>query len=455
MKPIPFQSLNKPYNIIKISASIISLFFGLGCVIGPRITNYYANNPDLLNRRYSSQQISEIKKNFESEPAKYSQEFGDYVLVEMHRKSPGFALEFAQIPELNDGINPQEARAMMQIYNLLEKYKIPNDLFKENDLGEDVNKLLVEWTGNGSGKTEWSFKIGGNEYNRIDKVIDYKAIGFEQGEDKIDFKEGRLTGTSVTSHEDTDGVIFTIAWPKNELLELSFNGNPILFTPLEILLNQKVNNFDSSFYGKVTVKSPYQREPELMAIRDVVLEGKGDHRFSAPLQALLWGYMEGTFNEKSNPFENYKGCLEFVKPIWRAMDTERWDNYDEVTSRLNNPELLDYYINKKIVYSMMTGPTRPAYVVFTYKTGDCDDLANFGNVSLKKAGYSTFGRRVFTAGPDGHIGLAIKTDDGLYHLVVNFTPRGNSMSGPYKTILEVDKALGYGTRVYNRQSFTF
>ena len=56
---------------------------------------------------------------------------------------------------------------------------------------------------------------------------------------------------------------------------------------------------------------------------------------------------------------------------------------------------------------------------------------------------------------NNHIGLGIRLENGSYLLAVDFTPAGNHMSGPYKTLLELDQALGYGVRYKTRDPFLF
>ena len=53
-----------------------------------------------------------------------------------------------------------------------------------------------------------------------------------------------------------------------------------------------------------------------------------------------------------------------------------------------------------------------------------------------------------------HIGLGIRLEYGSYFLAVHFNG-ANHMSGPYKTLLELDRALGYGTYWHQRGPFYF
>jgi hypothetical protein len=147
--------------------------------------------------------------------------------------------------------------------------------------------------------------------------------------------------------------------------------------------------------------------------------------------------------------------LWWTREIIRMSD-RRWADSDTIIDRLNAPELLDFYINRNIRYKHI----RPYYhrsphSVIHQKYGDCDDLAYFGKTVLTKAGYDVFGRIVGDENIYCHIGLGIRLEDGSYFLAVHFNQRGNHMSGPYKTILELDRALGYGRGFYKRGAFTF
>ena len=95
------------------------LAFAAGCATATKQPSLYDTQPDLLTKQYSADQIKAIEQNFNANPLQYSQQLGNLLLWQMHQKSPQFALEFAQAPELNDGINKQEARAMTSIYNFI------------------------------------------------------------------------------------------------------------------------------------------------------------------------------------------------------------------------------------------------------------------------------------------------------------------------------------------------
>ena len=135
----------------------------------------------------------------------------------------------------------------------------------------------------------------------------------------------------------------------------------------------------------------------------------------------------------------------------------RWNDPKAIIDRLNAPELLDFYINRNIEYKFVIGCVhRSPSRIIKYRYGDCDDLAYFGKKALSKSGYDVFGRIVGDRNISCHIGLVIRFEDESYVLAVDFrSDSHNHMSGPYKTLLEVDQSLGYGSRYRQRGRFNF
>jgi len=138
----------------------------------------------------------------------------------------------------------------------------------------------------------------------------------------------------------------------------------------------------------------------------------------------------------------------------------RWDDIDAVIDRLNSPELLDFYINNNITYTVVKLSFHRSHrSVIKEKYGDCDDVAYLGKTALKRAGYDVFGRLLKT--PKGnpglaHVGLGIRLEDGSYFLAVNFgSGSDNLMSGPYETLYGLDQALSRGIPYQKRGFFNF
>jgi hypothetical protein len=180
--------------------------------------------------------------------------------------------------------------------------------------------------------------------------------------------------------------------------------------------------------------------------------GKPEVRsYNAPLQAFYWLLEDGAVEEARFNLYNYD-LIRLLTFSWKLVNHEslskskkRWSHFDTVVERLNSPELLDYYINKKMKYKKNSVNSHTPQNTFLHNWGDCDDLAVFGKYILLKAGYHVGLRYVhWTADNRGHVGLIILLEDGQYFIAVNFNV-GNLMAGPYATITEVDKKLSLGT----------
>ena len=135
----------------------ILLLLVLGCATATKQPSLFETNPTLLTKQYTPDEIAAIKQNFDANPLQYSQEFGNLLLWQMHQKSSEFAKEFAQTPELNDGINPAEANAISSIYNLIKDLDMSPSLFfvAKPKPGQDIYKIIIEWECNTDKPTEW------------------------------------------------------------------------------------------------------------------------------------------------------------------------------------------------------------------------------------------------------------------------------------------------------------
>lgn len=137
--------------------------------------------------------------------------------------------------------------------------------------------------------------------------------------------------------------------------------------------------------------------------------------------------------------------------IQTAINRSRWKRFFTVADRLNSPELVSYYINKK--FSFRKTPSNGVYFTFFNKKAQCTDAAYFAQFMLKRAGYETFIRSVkWDDDPwDGlHTGAGIILQDGRYLLVSNYTGI-NSISGPYSNLESLDKKLSCGRKVIDKR----
>jgi hypothetical protein len=452
MKNLRFEyTMNTSTPMIHCPIPLLALYFAFlaaltflaGCA-GSKIPSLYDTNPVLLNKQYTVEEITKIEQNFNENPKQYSQELGNLILWRMYKKNSEFARKFAQTPELKEGIDEKKAKAMVGIYNLIKDQDISTNLFEDKGSDDHVHQIIMEWSGNI--KSNWSGTIYLRKSgNLTGKILDVQPIGCEQGEDEIDQeswrKAGNLSWKSLAGQEDTDGIAFSLEFPLHKKLEVSINKQVLRFSPADVSAQDLVFDEKDGLKGRLIVKNARKTNfsKELLALRDMVLAGKGDQRFSAPLQALLWGYMDGYFRDADNPFKNYYGPLDFVKPIWGKMEGQRWEDFETVTSRLNLPELVDYYelMKFKYIYSSSRGEDILAVTIFKERKGSCGFYASFAKYCLRKAGYDAAGLR-FRWGVEAHH-IVVYTEKGK-HYSLDRARRKVGILGPFDTIAEILKA---------------
>jgi len=176
----------------------------------------------------------------------------------------------------------------------------------------------------------------------------------------------------------------------------------------------------------------------------MVLAGEGDNKISADLQALLWGYMDDSFKKGDNPLKDYKGSLEFVKPIWGEMEGERWKNFEDVTLRLNLPELIDYYTKEKFTYRLYFDGHGTAKEAFRKKVGiNCDRYEKFIRYCLMKSGYKAKRRDVVSklGGPDNWHVITEFIKKNKKYIIDNGTFSPTGIIGPLKSLKEAGYSL--------------
>jgi hypothetical protein len=132
----------------------------------------------------------------------------------------------------------------------------------------------------------------------------------------------------------------------------------------------------------------------------------------------------------------------------------RWIDFKHVIDRLNAPILLDFYIDNNIYYVFDHQTCQNPSHTFNRKQGCCVCLAKFGKYALDRSGYKTFIRHL-VGNRDQH-GVLVVKDSETYYIVVDYTSYGqNRMSGPFKSIKEVDREISMvtGPKIYQRKSW--
>ncbi|NQT55077.1 MAG: hypothetical protein HQ551_02480 [Desulfobacteraceae bacterium] len=122
---------------------------------------------------------------------------------------------------------------------------------------------------------------------------------------------------------------------------------------------------------------------------------------------------------------------EAIKPqgildqSWDFSNQERWQDYEVVTSRLNSPELVNYYERMRFIYKSKKGrpdgKTGDPKTLFKTGFGNCSDHASFTAYCLKKAGYKTKVINVHPSSRGYHAVCQFKID-GKKYIIDNGRP---------------------------------
>lgn len=434
-------------NLIVLLAIAIGLGFLTGCG-APNLPSTHDSTPNLSTAQFTPEEMAKIEQNFRGNPKQYSQQQGSLILWRMHKKSPEFARKFAQTPELNDGIDEKEASAMAAIFEFLNAMNIPPALFDEQNPTYVRHPLKIEWRCDREITWEGRIYAAGKGSSFPGKISDVKPLGSEPAGDLIDYagleKSGFLSWHSKAGQGGAGGIAFTLEYPPFKKLLLNVNGKILSFSPADVSGRDLVFDEKRGLEGKLIIKYAGQRDVprEVLALRDMVLAGNGAQKFSVPLQALLWGFLDGYFKNGLNPFQKYAGVLPFISPIWGDMEGPRWEDFEMVASRLNLPELLDYYQVKKFryTYSRSRGDNIPPSAIFTQKHGSCGYYASFTKYCLRKAGYDAVGLNFQWSGGgvDGHH-IVIYTEKGKYYSL-DRARKNVGILGPFENMAELLRA---------------
>jgi predicted transglutaminase-like cysteine proteinase len=154
--------------------------------------------------------------------------------------------------------------------------------------------------------------------------------------------------------------------------------------------------------------------------------GKLEFRpYSTPLQSIIWlletdspqkkverssrywaaqAWTPNSFKEESEEPEMpiLRHSLEWLLDhAWDFSDKAKWGNFDEVTDRLNTPELVNYYEQAEFTYEKKyQGSNGFPLLIFKWGKGDCRDYTAFSVYCLTKGGYSAQAIKVVSPNVD-------------------------------------------------------
>lgn len=230
-----------------------------------------------------------------------------------------------------------------------------------------------------------------------------------------------LKSTYDRTLDETRNIVTPSQYSLTGVLDAAWNGEPVLMSGSDI----------RQIIRRIRLQAEYDEYALLV-----------QHRSDRQLQ----GYIMDDFLKKRHMF--YEKDWEMIQT---AFEQSRWKSFYTVADRLNDPELISYYINNCFMFRKT--PANGVYFSFFNQQAQCTDAAYFAEFMLKRSGYKTFMRSVkWDDDPwDGlHTGSGIILDDGSYLLVSNFTGI-NALAGPFTTIESVDDQMSCGRKIIDRK----
>jgi hypothetical protein len=339
-----------------------------------------------------AEQAEEMISQYKANPAKKPLKVVPSLFSSLGQEN-GFsriAYELGKIPEFQDNVTPKEVDALEQI---VELYKTDPKQF------ENVFRQMDA--------------IGIKNVRKYDSPL--QALFWLAEDGKLRKKDEGVDTGIIEKY--TLGKLLYEAWNNNEIWETYFSEEE-----KKII----VDGVKTSYIGKI-----YQK----------MLKNCDESTVKTLLNDVR--HHPAMFTPKA--YQTIKGAEGRAKE-----KDQKWNDLTLIFDRLNAPVLVDFYINSNITYSFGRNLRYPESLI-KHKIGDCDDVAYFFDVALSRAGYKTVARIVPIK--NLHIGLAIEKNN-KYWIVANFLRHGNTMSGPYNSISEVDHVLGHSNKI-NGSSHTF
>ncbi len=329
------------------------------------------------------------------------------VLIELAQKNTLLAQELGKLPELQDGISQEETSALEGIVDLYSKAPAAfGNAFKQ------------------------MYQVGIPDVRKYCSPL--QALFWLCEDKKYDSME------EVIKHYDLENLLRT-SWQTRMSINDSFHISDE--EAIAIARNHIVETDIGPMHQ--TRKKPY------LSTVEEYLKTK-DTKSKTALMENIKNKIQLDYKINKNRFTR-KGRAIIKKYIDDKIPP-RWKDFNMVANRINSPELIHHYIDNNFKYRRVDFP--PAYTTFTRKYGNCTALADFGKFMLKRAGYETFVRTVYTTGTGTayeHSVSGIKLSDDKYLLVVDFGHWGNNKpSGPFD-VESLDLQMSHGNQIISRQ----
>jgi hypothetical protein len=151
-------------------------------------------------------------------------------------------------------------------------------------------------------------------------------------------------------------------------------------------------------------------------------------KYCSPLQALYWLTLDDELSQID--ISNFD-LTALLNEAWYKSGfdydgtTDRWDDFKEVTERLNSPELINYYEPRNFSYKKVRLGSAEDYknprYIFSEKVGECWLYTAFSVYCLKKAGYKAHAITVYfnESRSRVHVACAFIDKDGKEYILDN------------------------------------
>jgi hypothetical protein len=381
--PLPNDTMQDKNNKIKIVLKNVGKFFistlsGLylsACVSSqPAVIYDYSN---LLNSNKNNLQM--VKKQFATEPQKYTQEFGNELLIKINSINSKLTEELIKIPEIADGLTPNETKSLDTLLQIT----------KQSNKKENLDKII-------------NYKHNKSTYNSPLQALFWLIEEGKNKEIKNVLKNYRL----------------------ENLLEISWNYKGIKPKILKEIDLQLTNKEIDTFIKKM--------DQEKQMIYDGVSPEISDNLF-------VFQYQENKSSIPKDLRKIIKNYLEKEESYEKENKNYiRWNEFNTVSNRLNTPKLVEYYLDENFQYSKAHNP-QPPKITYKIKKGDCKAYAIFAYSCLKPAGYDIYLLTMDENSPFGHTIAIIKEKNNIFTMDNTF----QGLSGPYSSINQIKKKFNF------------
>ena len=233
--------------------------------------------------------------------------------------------------------------------------------------------------------------------------------------------------------------------------------NPLLVQELGKLpeLQNGISNTDAMALSRICLVYNQNQKDFNLAFERMYDVGYPDVRkFCTPLQALYWISLEDKLGKID--ISNYT-LITLLNKAWYKSGFEldgtgQWDDFGDVTERLNSPQLVDYYESRNFNYKRIKLRSleeyKNPYHIFRMKHGECWLYTAFSVHCLRKAGYQALAITVYHGKSryPNHVTCAFNDKDGKEYILDNSLPAYIHRTGIYekKSYLDIYPYFGKG-----------